>query len=136
MAPRTIFLAKLIGLFTIVFALAMLAHRQETITTVTSLAQDSGSLLIFGAIALTAGIAMVLGHNIWTGGALPVAVTVIGWIILLRGALLTFLPAAIVADMFAQLRFGQRFYVYDGLMLALGGYLAAAGFLARPAPEA
>jgi hypothetical protein len=30
-------------------------------------------MLVYATINLAMGIAMVLGHNVWTGGALPVA---------------------------------------------------------------
>jgi hypothetical protein len=35
---------------------------------------------------------MVLGHNIWSGGALVVVVTVVGWITLVKSLLFLFLP--------------------------------------------
>jgi hypothetical protein len=35
---------------------------------------------------------MVHGHNVSSGGALPILVTLIGWITLIKGALFLFLP--------------------------------------------
>ena len=77
---------------------------------------------------------MVIGHNVWTGGPLPVVVTLIGWIILLRGVLLTFLPTPTIVELFERVRFADFFLVYEGLILAVGAWLAAAGFLAKPGP--
>jgi hypothetical protein len=34
------------------------------------------------------GVAMVVGHNVWSGGALPLVVTPVGWLILAKGLLL------------------------------------------------
>jgi hypothetical protein len=39
---------------------------------------------------VTTGLAIVIGHNVWSGGALPVIVTLFGWIILIRGVVLLF----------------------------------------------
>jgi hypothetical protein len=47
-------------------------------------------LQFLGAITLAAGLAMVLAHNIWSGGALVVVVTVVGWITLIKSLLFLF----------------------------------------------
>ena len=75
MSSRTIFLSRLIGLYCIVIALSMMTRRQATVETVTALLQNSSMMLIVGIITLAAGLAMVLAHNIWSGGALVVVVT-------------------------------------------------------------
>jgi hypothetical protein len=53
------------------------------------------------AIAVTAGLAIVIGHNVWSGGALLVIVTLLGWIILIRGVVLLFLSPS------AKIRFSR-----------------------------
>lgn len=75
MLPRTFFLGRLIGLFLILAALSMLMHKQSLVATVPRLIQDRPLLLFIGLIASIAGLAMVLGHNVWAGGTLPVVVT-------------------------------------------------------------
>ena len=52
---------------------------------------DRPVMLVYAITSLAMGIAMVLGHNVWSGGALPVAVTLVGWLILAKGLLLCFL---------------------------------------------
>jgi hypothetical protein len=68
MSPCTIFLSRLIGLYCIFIALSMMARRQATVETVTALLQNPSMMLILGVITLAAGLAMVLAHNIWSGG--------------------------------------------------------------------
>jgi len=68
MLPRTLFLSKLIGLYCILIALSMMTRRQATVETVTVLLQNPSMTLILGIITLAAGLAMVLAHNIWSGG--------------------------------------------------------------------
>ena len=35
-------------------------------------------------------IAMAIGHNVWSGGALPIVVTLVGWLIFAKGLMLSF----------------------------------------------
>jgi hypothetical protein len=72
----------------------------------------------------------VLCHNIWSGGALPVVVTLFGWILLLRGLLLLMLPHETIVRIFEIARFGDFLYVYAAIPLILGLYLSYAGFTA------
>jgi hypothetical protein len=109
----------------------MTAHRQATVETITALIHTPPVLLIAGIIALIAGLAMVLGHNVWSGGLLPVVVTVVGWITLSRGLFVLFLTPEAEVRLFAGVHFEQLFYLYVAIPFALGVYLTAAGFRAN-----
>ena len=102
MSPRTIFLSRLIGLYCIVFALSMMTRRQATVETVTVLLQNPSMTLILGVITLAAGLAMVLAHNIWSGGALVVVVTLLGWMALIKSLFFLFLPPEMEAGAFSS----------------------------------
>src|SRR5260370_39589425 len=95
--PRTVFLARLIGLFAILLSLAELLHKQATVETAAALVRDRPLLFILAMLGLLAGLAMVLPHNVWSGGALPIVGTLFGWVLLIRGALLLFLSPEAVA---------------------------------------
>jgi len=75
MTALTIFLARLIALFAILVSLSMVLHKRVMVETTTALLRNGPLLLITGMVGLVAGLAMVLSHNIWSGGALPVVVT-------------------------------------------------------------
>ncbi|MGA2646872.1 MAG: hypothetical protein ABSF15_19345, partial [Candidatus Sulfotelmatobacter sp.] len=108
MSSRTIFLSRLIGLYCIVIALSMMTRRQVTVETVTALLQNSSMMLIVGIITLAAGLAVVLAHNIWSGGALVVVVTLVGWITLIKSLFFLFLPPEMEAGLFlGQLHYRQ-----------------------------
>jgi len=131
MAIRTIFLSKLIGLYSIVISLAMMAHKQATVETVTAMIHDAPLMLFMGIVVVVAGLAMVLSHNVWSGGAAAVIVTLVGWITLVKGALFLILPADVVANFYlGSLHYEQFFYFYVGLSLLLGAYLSYTGFKA------
>jgi len=132
MSSRTIFLSKLIGLYCIVIALSMMTRRQATVETVTALLQNPSMMLIIGIITLAAGLAMVLAHNIWSGGALAVVVTLVGWVTLIKSLFFLFLPPEMEAGLFLQqLHYQQLFYLYGAISLVLGVYLAYSGFTSR-----
>ena len=130
MSSRTVFLARLIGLFAIVLSLSELVHKQPMVETANALVRDRPLVLLLSMLGLLAGLAMVLAHNVWSGGALPVVVTLFGWILLIRGTLLLFLPPNALAGLLDFFRFEQLFYFYVGIMLVFGLYLTYAGFKA------
>ncbi|HUA55988.1 MAG TPA: hypothetical protein VMB81_27630 [Candidatus Sulfotelmatobacter sp.] len=132
MAPRTIFLGRLIGLFALILALSMLADKPDAVALFMAVAQDRTMLFVLGLIGTAAGLALVLGHQIWSGGALPVLVTVVGWIILIRGVAMLSLSAAATARLLDWLHFADGFYLYMSLPAALGLYLTVRAFAARP----
>jgi len=132
MSSRTIFLSRLIGLYCIVIALSMMTRRQATVETVTALLQNPSMMLIVGIITLAAGLAMVLAHNIWSGGALAVMVTLVGWMTLIKSLFFLFLPPEMEAGLFlGQLHYQQLFYLYTAISLILGVYLTYGGFKSR-----
>ena len=102
MSSRTLFLSRLIGLYCILVALSMMTRKQATVETVTALVQNPSMMLILGVITLAAGLAMVLAHNIWSGGALTVIVTLVGWITLVKSLFFLFLPPELEAGFFLR----------------------------------
>jgi hypothetical protein len=129
MSPRTTFLSRLIGLYLILISLAMAVHKQETVESMNALVHNPPVLFVIGVIAVVAGLAMVLGHNVWSGGALPVVVTLTGWLLLLKGSMLLFLsPAAVYGTLLAGIRFEQFFYLYMAAVLLFGVCLTYGSF--------
>ena len=130
MTPPTHFLSRLLGLFTLLVALAMIVRRGAAIALVMAVVRDPSLLLVFGLLTLAAGLGIVLAHNVWSGGALPVVITLFGWLILIRGLFLLFTPPEVVANVVASFHF-ERFYVlYLAIPLVLGAILTWAGFRA------
>lgn len=129
MLSRTKFLSRLLGLYFLLAALSMMAHRQTTVETVAALLRNAPTLFALGIFTLLAGLAMVIGHNVWSGGALAVVVTVVGWITLAKGLLLLFLtPEAAAALFLGTFHYQRFFWLYSGFSLVLGAYLTFASF--------
>jgi hypothetical protein len=133
MRPTTLFLAKLIGLFAVLTAGWMMLEREEALDRIHYLLQDRDLRLIWGLLAVAAGLAVVIGHNVWRGGLLPIVVTVVGWLILLKGVALTVMPPAAWGQVLQTLHFEADFYAWLAVPLAIGVYLTLAGFLHPPA---
>jgi hypothetical protein len=128
MSPLTVFLAKFLGLYCIVVALAMMTRKQSAVATVKALIANPPLLLFVEVLGLAGGLAMIIGHNIWSGGALPIVVTLVGWLMAIRGAGLLALSPNATMKLFEALRYEQLFYFYMGGTLVLGLYLTYAGF--------
>ena len=71
MSRLTVFLARSIGLFTILLVAGLLVRGGAAIETT---AADGPVMLGYAIISLAMGVAMVVGHNLWSGGALPLVV--------------------------------------------------------------
>jgi hypothetical protein len=131
MSRLTIFLARFIGLFTILVAAGVLARGAATIE---ATAANGPVMLAYAIISLASGLALVVGHNRWSGGALPVVVTRVGWLILAKGLLLLFVSPEALAGLLARMQYGAHIYLYIAPALIIGLYLTWAGFTAAP-PE-
>ena len=130
MTPLTVFLAKLLGLYCIVLTLAMITRKQSAIATIKALIASPPLLLFVEVIGLAGGLAMVIGHNIWSGGVLPVVITLLGWLMTIRGAALLALSPAATMKVFEALHYERMFYLYMGVTLLLGLYLTIAAYSA------
>ena len=131
MSSRTIFLSKLLGLYCIILALAMLVNGTVIMQDLTELAHDAPVMFIVGVFTLFAGLAMVLGHNYWRGGAVTIVVTLIGWLTLLKAVLILFIPLYVATLLpLTLLQSNHFFYVRLVVTLLLGVYLIYCGFVA------
>jgi hypothetical protein len=128
--PLTIFLAKLLGLYLIAVASAMAVNKTAMVATVDEIMRNRPLLMLSAILALSVGLALVVGHNVWTGGALPVFVTLIGWASLLKGLVFLLLPSQLSLRYYAALHYEKFFYVYAFATLSMGFWLFLEGFYA------
>lgn len=110
----------------------MITRGSATVDIVTALVHDAPLMFFIGVVTLAAGLAMVLTHNIWSGGLLPVIVTLLCWITLAKGILFLFLsPAAMVSFFLGSLHYQSFFYLYASIALIIGAYLTYGGFKSK-----
>jgi hypothetical protein len=134
MSARTIFLSKLLGLYCILGGFAMLVHTHTTVPLVEALVNDAPLMFFAGVFTLIGGLAMVLAHNYWSGGALPVVVTIIGWLTAIKGALILFMsPTQAPGFFLGAFSYEQHYYGFSVFSILVGVYLTYAGFTAKAA---
>ena len=128
MSGLTVFLARSLGLFMILLVAGLWLRGVAAIESSVS----NGPLLLgYAIISLAMGVAMVVGHNVWTAGALPLVVTLVGWLVLAKGiVLLLVTPASLLAAM-NQMQYMQHYPVALLPAFVIGLYLSWAGFTAK-----
>lgn len=132
MSKLTIYLARLIGLFGLVVGFGCLIRGNAIIE---STIANGPVMLVYAMISIAIGLAMVLGHNVWSGGALPVVVTLVGWLALAKGLVLFFVAPEALTELLAGMRYGEHFPFYVAPSLIIGLYLTGAGFTTRVPPK-
>jgi hypothetical protein len=133
MRTTTIYLAKLLGLFTVLICVWMMLNRAAGMSLILALFQQSGLQFTYAMIALGGGIAMVLGHNFWRPGILTVVVTMVGWLVVLRGFVLLLTPGPKLFAVLQAAGFEKFYEPILAIPLLLGVYLTFAGFTSRAA---
>jgi len=126
----TIFLGKLLGLYLVAISIGMLADRRRTLATVDEMARSGAWMLFSGMVATMIGLAVVLGHNVWSGGGLAIVVTLFGWAALLKGLTLLLVPAERMAAAYKGVGLDKFFHIWMGVVLLLGLWITAAAFSA------
>lgn len=132
MSARTAFLSKLYGLFCLLYALVMFAHRNATIAEIQSIIGSPATIMALSVGVMAAGIAMVVGHNVWSGGPAAILVTLLGWATLFKGLVIGFLTPQGVGAYYDALHYEDFFYEYAAVTLIAGLYLTYAGFSQTP----
>lgn len=69
------------------------------------------------------------------GGPLPILVTLYGWIALVKGLALTWLPGSAAQGLYAALHVPEYFYFYVVPSLPIAAYLTYGGFTSRSLAE-
>jgi len=124
----TIFLGRLLGLYLVAISVGMLVHRRRTLATLDEMARSGPWILFSGIVATAAGLAVAIAHNVWSGGALAIAVTIVGWAALLKGVALLLVSAERMADAYKIAGFERFFHVWMVVVLALGLWITWAAF--------
>jgi hypothetical protein len=120
MFTTTVFLGKFFGLYLIAISITMFVNKRRTLATLDEMVRSGPGMLFSGMVATAAGLAIVLGHNVWSGGVLAVVVTLFGWAALLKGVSLLLIPPEQMASVYKGLGFERFFYVWMIVVLAIG----------------
>ncbi len=94
--PTSVFLAKLLGPIMLIGGIAMLVNRKDLDALAQELLRSRVLLFLLGFVDLTVGLAIVLTHNVWVADW-RIIITLLGWVLLARGAARLFVPDQVKA---------------------------------------
>jgi hypothetical protein len=124
----TLFLASIWGPVILAVAVGIFTSRKYYVKIYRDLEKDSLAMLVFGMVAMTAGLIHVQIHSVWD--TLPqILVSLLGWGILLKGAAFLVAPRFVDAsgDWAAN---ANLVNVAGGIALIMGGYLSWLAYFA------
>ena len=130
MAPLTVFLGRFIGLSCLLMCAVLVAKPRTSLEAIGAIMESPGLLMITGFVTVAGGAALVVGHTVWSGGALPVAVTLLGWLTLVKGVALMAVPPRTLAAFYRTLNYPAWFRPYMAVALAFSAWLTVTAFLA------
>jgi uncharacterized membrane protein HdeD (DUF308 family) len=87
----SVVIAQALGIFLIVGGIAMVVNTKETATAIEESVQNKGVLWTWGFLSLLIGAVIVVLNNVWTTG-LPLFVTILGWLALIKGVFIVIFP--------------------------------------------
>ncbi len=123
----SLFLAKVLGLGLALIAASLLINRKN-IDLLFDAYKSAAAVYITGIFEMFLGLSLVLSHNIWTAD-FRVIITIIGWLLLVRGVGRTFFPSRI-PRLLGDFRTMELFFTpLLVCIFLLGAYLAYAGFI-------
>ena len=112
-------IARGVGLAWLICGLSHLLNPAEWTGLLAPLRARTGGSFILAGLSLPLGLIIVLGHNVWVWG-LPLIVTVVGWLMSLKGAIYLCFPHAHKRVMPPEARMVKAIRIAGGAMTALG----------------
>ncbi|WP_454782645.1 hypothetical protein [Legionella sp. WA2022007384] len=121
------FLSKVLGIYLIIVSLAMFLNLEQFTIYVQDLLKNAPLMLVLGLWTLILGLLMVVSHNIWEW-SWRLLITLISWVVLLKGASIIFYPHYIDHATFLFTQNKNIAYSAAGFELLLGILLCYLGF--------
>ncbi len=124
----SIFLAKVIGIVSVVSITAILSRYKKSLALEAEAAQSVATIYISGFVIIIIGVLLIVSHQVW---ALDwrIAITIIGWAVFIKGVGRIFFPDA-VQKLIGKKRHNHWFILGEVIMLFVGLYLLYYGFAA------
>lgn len=120
--------AQILGITFITAGLTLLLEKKLMREVLKGLISNRTLIYVLGVIDLILGLVIVLTHNIWQGPTLLVVVTIMGWLLLIKGILRMMLPTSFIKRVYTKYYKDAPLMLSAIIILALGIYMAYAGF--------
>lgn len=126
--PLTHFLAQLIGLLLLSIGVSLLFQGKVFMKALNDITENRTTLFMVGVVLFFCGLSIVLAHNIWNAGFLSLVITLIGWVLILRGLASMFIPGHGITRMVRWFKVEEFSWAYGILVMVIGAYLTYSGF--------
>jgi len=127
--PVSIFLARLLGPLLLLPGIGLLVNPRAFRAMATEVVGSVTLVYLFGLLDFAAGLAIVLVHNVWTVNW-RVLITLIGWLLLIRGAARILITDTLIGYAGALIRNKRLYPVSGGVLVILGLVLCYFGYVA------
>ena len=125
----SIFLAKVIGLVSVISTTAVLIRYKESLALEEEAVKNPAVTYLSGFVILILGVLLVVSHSVWTLDW-RLVITIMGWLVLLKGIGRIFFPKT-VKKLIEKKRDDRRFLLVEAVVLLVGLYLIYQGFIAH-----
>jgi uncharacterized protein YjeT (DUF2065 family) len=123
----SLFLVKALGVYFAVGGVSILVNHAWFKKMVKDFSKSPALIFVAGIFIFILGLIMVMFHNVWSGEVWQIAITVISWLVVLKGAMYFVFPQWTMK--FAKSLKFEGLYVFAGLVsLALAGWFLYVGF--------
>ncbi len=92
----SIFFAQVLGIVLLIAGISLVANRKMANEAIEEMLRNKGVLWMAGFTGIVIGSVFVALNNVWSSG-LTLLITIIGWLILLKGAFILIFPNAAVS---------------------------------------
>jgi hypothetical protein len=114
----TIILAQILGIIFVVLGLSLIFQKNNTVSVMGELIQNKGFMWMGGFLALSMGAIIIVLNNIWSSG-LPLIITFLGWLALIKGIFLMLFPKT-AASFYGKANKSSLFVIVGIIVLILG----------------
>ncbi|MCV7155965.1 hypothetical protein [Mycolicibacterium brisbanense] len=125
--------ARVLGPFFAIVSATVVARAANMRVLLTEFGASAVWPWVTGAFVLMAGITVVALHPYWRG-LTAIIVSMLGWIMVIRGILLMAFPDFFIAIANRTIGAENLWRVVFAVFIAIGVYLTYAGWIARPKP--
>jgi uncharacterized membrane protein HdeD (DUF308 family) len=120
----SLFLAKLIGLYFLIYGLLSLWGRKQTVSLAKEIGASKGLLAVSGEISLLFGLVIVIDHTIWETSWRGL-ITLLGYLMILKGILRFAFPTYVKKCISKATHWLPLISL---ILIVLGAYLTYCGF--------
>ena len=116
----TLIITQVLGIIFSILGLSMLVNKKNMATVVEDMLHSQGLFWLTGLATLTIGVVMIGLNNGWNSG-LQSVITIIGWLILIKGTAILLIPKTMT--LFYKKFVKDSMLIWAGLIILILGLL-------------